>query len=187
MLGHSTLEWCYIGQWCYLKALLHHWMTSHHQWFSSSDAAVWSNDYYLHLHLRFLILHWCRIMDNIIIYVHLHLLRLQHRSTLPFTSTTTSIHNYIDYSSAVGLDSIALPAVLTVRRRLCNRHHFLMLPSTEAGQTLPLIYIHSWSMFIILAHCTMQWLRVCLHCTEVMPADLYRLCETFHLNCIVVF
>jgi len=38
---------------------------------------------------------------------------------------------------------IAFRAMLIVRRRLCNLHRFLMLPSTDAGQTLPLIYIHS--------------------------------------------
>jgi len=33
--------------------------------------------------------------------------------------------------------------MLTVRQRLCNLQRFLVLPSTDAGQTLPLIYIRS--------------------------------------------
>jgi len=94
-------------------------------------------------------------------------------------------------SSAVGLDAlrfeqclfccrlscIALPAMLIVRLRFFSLQRFLMLPSTDAGQTLPLIYIHSWFMLIvllILAHSTVQWLRLRSHCTVAMLADLQQ-------------
>ena len=125
------------------------------------------------------ILQWCHLMEqwfftdaaisNIyFIYVHL-------RSS---STTTTTIYNYIGYySSAVGLDSIALRAMLTVRRQLGNLHRFLMLPSTDAGQTLPLIYI---KFRFCTLHRAVFTSCVHLHCTVAMP-------EHINLNCIVVF
>jgi len=65
--------------------------------------------------------------------------------------------------------------MLIVRRRLRNLHRFLMLPTTEAGQTLPLIY----TLFLIHDHHTAPCSDgVFLHCIVAMPANLQRLCET---------
>jgi len=118
-------------------------------------------------------------------------------------------------SSAVGLEAlrceqcrfccrlscIALRAMLVVRWQLVSllrffslHLRFLTLPSTEAGQTLPprlhtlLIYIHRSAVWPF-AHCTVQWLRLCSHCTVAMLVDLQRLHETFwhSFHCIVVF
>jgi len=44
--------------------------------------------------------------------------------------------------------------MLTVRQRLCNLQRFLMLPSTDAGQTLT-PHLHTVP-FLIHAHCTVQ-------------------------------
>jgi len=77
---------------------------------------------------------------------------------------------------------IALRAILTVRHQLCILHRFLMPPSTEAGQTLPLVYIHSWSTFIVLLYChlrTAPCSDCVLHCTVAMPSNRQRLRGTF--------
>ena len=154
------------------------------------------------------ILHWRRHMEQwSVIYDH-HLRQLLPSSSST-TATSTSIYNYIGhYISAVGLDSlrfeqcrfcckhsrIALRSMFTVRWQLCNLHRFLMLPTTDACQTLPLIYIHSWSTFIVLLYvrsCALHRAVIALRALHRGNAreslSTLRNILTFNLNCIVVF
>jgi len=100
-------------------------------------------------------------------------------------------------SSVVGLDAlryeqcrfccrlscIALRAMLVVRQQLFSLQRFLTLPSTEADQTLPLVYIHSWSIFIVLlySHLRTAPCSVCvfvcispLQCSQIIFNDFAK-------------
>jgi len=56
------------------------------------------------------------------------------------------------------LSCIALRAMLVVCQQLFSLQRFLTLPSTEADQTLPLVYIHPWlhSSFCCIAICALH-------------------------------
>jgi len=70
-------------------------------------------------------------------------LELPEHVNVLFLQTVEDINLPEDTVGLARFVCIAFRAMLIVRRRLCNLHRFLMLPSTDAGQTLPLIYTHS--------------------------------------------
>jgi len=78
---------------------------------------------------------------------------------------------------------IALRAMLVVRQQLFSLHRFLMLPSTEAGQTLPLVYIHSWSTFIVLLYGHLRT-TLCSDCVfvRIAPLQCSQICNNFETH-----